>query len=39
MSIEEIIKIAKETAWMHQGKAGKNIADYMIKTMDDKNLN
>ena len=32
-------RIAKETAWMHQGKAGKNIADYMIKTMDDKNLN
>lgn len=32
-------RIAKETAWMHQGNAGKNIADYMIKTMDDKNLN
>ena len=27
-------KIAKETAWMHQGHAGKNIADYMIKVMD-----
>ncbi len=27
-------KIAKETAWMHQGNAGKNIADYMIKVMD-----
>lgn len=26
-------KIAKETAWMHQGEAGKNIADYMVKTM------
>ena len=32
-------RIAKETAWMHQGNAGKNIADYMIKTMDDKSLN
>ena len=32
-------RIAKETAWMHQENAGKNIADYMIKTMDDKNLN
>lgn len=32
-------RIAKETAWMHQGNAGKSIADYMIKTMDDKNLN
>lgn len=32
-------RIAKETAWMHQGQAGKNIADYMIKTIDDKNLN
>ena len=32
-------RIAKETAWMHQGNAGKNIAHYMIKTMDDKNLN
>ncbi len=23
---------AKKTAWMHQGQAGKNIAEYMIKT-------
>ncbi|MEE1166528.1 MAG: CDP-glycerol glycerophosphotransferase family protein [Treponema sp.] len=26
-------KIAKETAWMHEGKAGKNIADFMINTV------
>ena len=26
-------KIAKETAWMNIGQAGKNIADYMIKTV------
>ena len=25
---------AKEEAWMHIGNAGKNIADYMIKTME-----
>ncbi|MCR4822955.1 MAG: CDP-glycerol--glycerophosphate glycerophosphotransferase, partial [Treponema sp.] len=28
---------AKDTAWMHEGEAGKNIADYMIKTIE--NLN
>ena len=26
-------KKAKETAWMNIGQAGKNIADYMIKTV------
>ncbi len=31
-------RIAKETAWMHRGNAGKNIADYMIKTMEEKKI-
>lgn len=30
-------KIAKETAWMFEGNAGKNIADYMIKTVENSN--
>ncbi len=34
MELAQQRKIAKETAWMHQGNAGKNIADYMIKVMD-----
>lgn len=38
MELAEQRKIAKETAWMHQGNAGKNIADYMIKIMDEINL-
>lgn len=38
MELAEQRKIAKETAWMHQGNAGKNIADYMIKIMDAINL-
>lgn len=28
-------KIAKETAWMHIGEAGKRIADYMIQKTED----
>ena len=28
-------KIAKETAWMHIGEAGKRIADYMIQKTGD----
>ena len=27
---------AKAQAWMHQGQAGKNIVDFMIKTIDNK---
>lgn len=27
-------KIAKETAWMNEGSSGKNIADFMIKTVE-----
>lgn len=27
-------KIAKETAWMNEGNAGKNIADFMINTVN-----
>lgn len=34
MELAQQRKIAKETAWMHQGNAGKNITDYMIKVMD-----
>lgn len=30
-------KEAKATAWMHIGQAGKNIVDYMIKTVDEQN--
>ena len=25
---------AKNTAWMYESKAGKNIVDYMIKTIE-----
>ena len=28
---------AKETAWMHIGEAGKNAADFMIKTVEEQN--
>ena len=31
--LEEARKKAKEEAWMYQGMAGKNIADFMIKTI------
>lgn len=27
-------KIAKETAWMFEGLAGKNVVDYMVKTVE-----
>ncbi|MBP5447060.1 MAG: CDP-glycerol glycerophosphotransferase family protein, partial [Treponema sp.] len=30
-------KRSKEEAWMHIGQAGKNIADYMIKTVEEQN--
>ena len=30
-------KEAKRTAWMYIGEAGKNIADFMIKTVGDQN--
>jgi hypothetical protein len=28
---------AKATAWMHEGEAGKRIADYMIQTVESQN--
>jgi hypothetical protein len=30
-------KEAKAAAWMHTGEAGKNIADYMIKIVEETN--
>ena len=30
---------AKATAWMHEGEAGKRIADYMIQTVENLNKN
>lgn len=32
-------KVSKEEAWMHIGNAGKNIADYMIKTVEEQEKN
>ncbi len=34
-SLAEARKEAKATAWMHIGQAGKNIADFMIKTVEE----
>ena len=31
-------KEAKEAAWMHMGEAGKNAADFMIKTVEEQNV-
>jgi hypothetical protein len=30
---------AKEEGWMHQGEAGKQIADFMIQTVNAKGVN
>jgi hypothetical protein len=38
-TLANVRKIARETAWQHQGEAGKRIFNFMTEIVNGKNLN